>query len=61
MCSLREAPKTGWLILEREGPLVRGVVPYAVLAWAAVRYDRFHFYCDRGILTPRRRSRAASL
>ena len=24
------------------------------MAWAAARYRRFHFYCDRGLLTPRR-------
>ena len=26
------------------------VLPYLVLVWAAVRFQRFHFYCDRGIL-----------
>lgn len=35
-------------------PLLRAVLPYAVLVWASRRYDRFHFYCSRGILTPRR-------
>ncbi|MCA9290978.1 MAG: glycosyltransferase [Phycisphaerales bacterium] len=34
-------------------PLVRTVLPYAVLVWASRKYDRFHFYCDRGVLTPR--------
>lgn len=31
---------------------VRAVLPYAVLLWAICRYDRFHFYCDRGLLPP---------
>lgn len=28
----------------------RALLCYAVLAWACLRYDRFHFYCDRGLL-----------
>jgi hypothetical protein len=35
-------------------PLLRVLVPHAVLLWACVRYQRFHLYCDRGILPPRR-------
>jgi hypothetical protein len=35
-------------------PGLRTLLPYAVLVWAARRYRRFHFYCDRGLLTPRR-------
>ena len=30
--------------------LTRFVMPYLVLIWACIRYQRFHFYCDRGIL-----------
>jgi len=33
-------------------PVVGLVLPYAVLLWAAFRYDRFHFFCDRGLLPP---------
>ncbi len=36
-------------------PMLRSLVPYAVLVWACARYQRFHFYCDRGILQPMRR------
>lgn len=31
-------------------PVVGKLVPYAVLAWALRRYDRFHFFYNRGIL-----------
>lgn len=31
-------------------PVVRSIVPYVVLLWAAFRFDRFHFFCDRGLL-----------
>lgn len=33
-------------------PIVRTIVPFLVLVWACVRYTRFHFFCDRGILSP---------
>lgn len=26
------------------------VLPYAVFVWACIRYQRFHFFCDRGLL-----------
>jgi glycosyltransferase involved in cell wall biosynthesis len=35
-------------------PVLRALLPHAVLFWSCVRYQRFHFYCDRGILPPRR-------
>ena len=34
-------------------PPARWLAPYAVLLWAIRKFDRFHFYCDRGLLTPR--------
>src|SRR5262249_49071388 len=30
--------------------LVRALLRLGVFAWACVRYDRFHFYADRGLL-----------
>ncbi len=33
-------------------PLVGLFVPYVVFLWAVFRYDRFHFFCDRGLLPP---------
>ncbi len=33
-------------------PLLRHVLPYLVLVWACRRYQRFHFFFDRGILPP---------
>lgn len=36
-------------------PVLRAVVPYAVLLWAVLRFDRFHFYLDRGLLPPEAR------
>ncbi|OHB69187.1 MAG: hypothetical protein A2V70_02110 [Planctomycetes bacterium RBG_13_63_9] len=33
-------------------PLLRVLVPYLTLIWACRRYQRFHFYCDAGMLTP---------
>jgi glycosyltransferase involved in cell wall biosynthesis len=33
-------------------PLLRTVLPYAVFLWACRRYQRFHFYCNRGLLGP---------
>ena len=33
-------------------PLVRHVLPYLVLVWACRRYQRFHFFFDRGLLPP---------
>jgi hypothetical protein len=37
------------------GPLVwkEVILPFLVLMWACVRYDRFHFFCDRGLLPTR--------
>ncbi len=29
---------------------LRFLLPYLVLVWAVVRYQRFHFFCDRGLL-----------
>jgi glycosyltransferase involved in cell wall biosynthesis len=31
---------------------LRVITPYIVLLWSIRKYDRFHFYCDRGLLTP---------
>ena len=31
-------------------PLVRSVLPYLVFLWACRRYQRFHFYCNAGLL-----------
>jgi len=36
----------------RRLPLIGSLLPFAVLLWACLKYDRFHFYCDRGILIP---------
>jgi hypothetical protein len=33
-------------------PLVRTLLPYLTLLWACRRYQRFHFYCNRGLLGP---------
>jgi glycosyltransferase involved in cell wall biosynthesis len=33
-------------------PWWRKLLPYLVLIWACVRYQRFHYFCDRGILPP---------
>ncbi len=30
--------------------LVRLLLPYFIMIWASLRYQRFHFYCDRGML-----------
>lgn len=35
-------------------PLFRGLVPLLVFIWGCVVADRFHFYCDRGLLPPRK-------
>ena len=32
--------------------LVRWALPYLVFLWACRRYQRFHFYCNRGLLHP---------
>lgn len=34
--------------------LLRPLVPFGVFVWACLFVDRLHFYCDRGILPPRR-------
>jgi glycosyltransferase involved in cell wall biosynthesis len=31
-------------------PVVRVLLPYLVFAWACLRYQRFHYYCDYGFL-----------
>ncbi len=33
-------------------PVLRTVLPYLVFLWACRRYQRFHFYCNRGLLGP---------
>lgn len=33
----------------------KGLLPLLVLWWACVRYQRFHFFCDRGLLPSRER------
>jgi len=33
-------------------PVLRTVLPYIVFLWACRRYQRFHFYCNRGLLGP---------
>ncbi len=33
-------------------PWWRRMLPYLVLIWACLRYQRFHYFCDRGILPP---------
>jgi hypothetical protein len=35
-------------------PVFRTFLAYAVFLWACIRYQRFHFYFDRGILPPLR-------
>jgi glycosyltransferase involved in cell wall biosynthesis len=35
-------------------PIVRVLLPYAVFAWACLRYQRFHFFPDAGLLPPPR-------
>lgn len=41
---------SGWM----RGRFVwRCCVMYVVFVWACVRYHRFHFFCDRGLLPPR--------
>ncbi|MCC6534009.1 MAG: hypothetical protein IT531_15780 [Burkholderiales bacterium] len=39
-----------WVI--REHPTMYAIFTKAILAWALVRYDVFHYFCDRGILLP---------
>jgi hypothetical protein len=34
----------------RRLPIIGRLSPYGVLLWAVWKFDRFHFYCDRGIL-----------
>lgn len=34
----------------RRIPVLGRLLPYGVLLWAAWKFDRFHFYCDRGVL-----------
>jgi len=36
----------------REHPVLYPAFTKAVLAWALLRYDAFHYFCDRGILLP---------
>lgn len=38
----------------RKIPFLCHILPYLVLIWACLCYDRFHFYCDQGILPPLR-------
>lgn len=41
----------------RSRPIVGKLVPFVVFVWACARFDRLHFFCDRGLLpsfTPRR-------
>lgn len=33
-------------------PWWRKALPYLVLVWACLRYQRFHYFCDHGILPP---------
>lgn len=35
-------------------PLLGRLVPLPVFLWACITVDRVHFYCDRGILPPRK-------
>jgi glycosyltransferase involved in cell wall biosynthesis len=34
-------------------PVLGRLVPLAVFVWASLSFDRFHFYCDRGLLPSR--------
>lgn len=33
----------------RKMPVLKTFIPYMTLLWACIKYQRFHFYCDRGI------------
>jgi hypothetical protein len=33
-------------------PVLGALLPYLTLFWAVYRYERFHFYCDRGLTPP---------
>ncbi|NET57861.1 MAG: glycosyltransferase [Symploca sp. SIO2E6] len=35
-------------------PIIAGLVSLAVFLWACLSVDRLHFYCDRGLLFPRK-------
>lgn len=35
-------------------PVLGRLLPLLILVWVALKFDRLHFFCDRGILPPKR-------